>query len=127
MADLVRRVMEDPYKLGDTLATSGFFSDARGEAQALVKVIAGAELGIGPLASMTGIHVIEGKISIGATLLAAKVRESGRYRYRVLEHTDEKCSIEFLERVGDAWESCGPPSEFTIADADRASLRNKHN
>ena len=41
-------------------ADSGYFADAKQTAQALAKIAAGAEMGIAPFASMTGIHVIKG-------------------------------------------------------------------
>ena len=39
-------------------SASGFFSDAREAAQAMVKIAAGAEMGIPPIQAMTSIHVI---------------------------------------------------------------------
>ena len=53
--------------LGQIIATSGFFKDARQASKAIVKVLAGQELGFAPMFSMSNIHVIEGKISMGAT------------------------------------------------------------
>jgi hypothetical protein len=44
--------------LARAFAESGYFADARGWAQAVVKIQAGRELGFGPMASMTGIHVV---------------------------------------------------------------------
>lgn len=124
--DLAKRTT-DPVELGQTLAQSGYFKDARSAAQAAVKVMAGQELGLGPIASMTGVHIIEGKPSVGANLLAALVKRHPDYRYRVLEHTDKVCSIEFSERTDDGWETCGPPSTFTIDDAAAAKLSGRAN
>ena len=38
------------------MQSSGFFAVVKSEAQALVKVMAGAEIGLPPFAAMTGIH-----------------------------------------------------------------------
>jgi hypothetical protein len=113
----------DVMTLGKILSESGYFADARGAAQAIVKVLAGRELGFGPIASMVGIHVINGKPTIGADMLAKAVKRSGRYDYRVKHLDDTKCELVFLERQGDAWQQSGV-STFTAEDARRAGTKN---
>lgn len=113
----------DLFRLGEVLAQSGYFQDARQAAQAIVKVMAGRELGFGPIASMTGIHIIQGRPAIGADLMAKAVKRSGRYNYRVSELTDEACSIDFFEKSGDAWQPIGV-SRFTKQDATKAKTKN---
>lgn len=117
------RTLEDTMTLGKVLAQSGFFADSRDAAQAVVKIMAGAELGFGAIASMTGIHVIKGKVGIGANLMAAAIKRSGRYDYRVRENTAQRCEIEFRERTADGWEVIGS-SEFTAANAKVAGTQN---
>jgi len=109
--------------LGETLVRSGFFADTRQAAQAIVKILAGRELGLGPIASMTGIHVISGRISLSANLIAAVIKRSGRYDFRVTEMTDQVCTIEFYERVDGQREKIGV-STFTAEDARRAQTKN---
>lgn len=115
--------LADTMQIGELLAASGFFQDSRGAAQAVVKVLAGREMGFGPIASMTGIYVINGRVTVSANLMAAAVKRSGRYDYRVLEMTAQRCVIEFRQRVGDRWEAIGN-SEFTAEDAKRAGTKN---
>ena len=67
--------------LGKAFAESGMFPDIKSAAQAIVKIQAGAELGIGPFQSMSGIHIISGKPTIGAGVMAAMVKGSGKYDY----------------------------------------------
>jgi len=115
--------LNETMELGNLLAQSGFFADSRGAAQAVVKVLAGREIGFGPIASMTGIHVISGRVSISANLMAAAIKRSGRYDYRVLTMTPQRCEIEFRERNGDKWDVIGS-SEFTAQDARTAGTKN---
>src|SRR5262249_38138003 len=82
--------------LGKVLAESGLFPDTRAGGQAVVKVLAGQELGFGPVASMTGINIIKGRVAHSANLIAAAVRRSGRYDYRVRRLDDQACEIEFF-------------------------------
>ncbi len=109
--------LADTMKLGELLAQSGFFSDTRGAAQAVTKMLAGQELGFPPIASMTGVYIVKGRVTLSAQLMAAAIKRSGRYDYRVRDHSDEACTVDFLEHG----ESVGT-STFTIAEAQRAGL-----
>jgi hypothetical protein len=121
--DLVLRENElDTMSLGRVLAESGFFSDSREAAQAVVKVLAGRELGFGPIASMRGVNIIKGKVSLAADLQAAAIKSSPKYDYRVTHHDTERCTIEFFQAGTEApWELIGE-SEFTMSDAKAAGL-----
>ena len=118
---LVRNI-DDLARVSKLLADSGYFTDARDAAQCGVKVLAGLEMGIGAFSSMAGIHVIKGKPSIGAGLMAAAVKRSGKYNYRVTKHTNTECVIDFFERG----EACGT-SSFSMDDAKAAGLVNNDN
>lgn len=111
--------LTDIIKLGEVFEKSGFFDDARSASQAVVKILAGRELGFGPMASMTGISIIEGKPSIGANMMAAMIRRSERYDYRIIKHDDQVCEIEFLRRNGQHWNIEGVAG-FTIQEAIKA-------
>lgn len=119
--------LEHAYRVAKALAQSGMFKDAQQANQAFAKIVAGIELGIGPVAAMTQFHVIDGKLAPGATLMAALIRRSGRYRFRVLEATGQACRIEFYSREGGGeWELDGVAA-FTLDDAKQAGLLNKGN
>jgi hypothetical protein len=106
-------------EIGTVLVKSGFFTDARDSSQAIVKIMAGRELGFGPIASMTGVYIVKGRVSLSANLMAAAVKRTTRYNYRVTEHTDKVCEIEFTE----GGQPCGR-SRFTDADAKKAGTQN---
>lgn len=112
----------DPIALGEVLARSGFFQDSRDAAQAAVKVMAGAELGLGPVASMTGVNIIKGRVTLSANLIAGAVKRSA-YDYRVTEHTDAGCTIVFYgpKIDGKGMEEIGT-SKFDKADQSKAKL-----
>ena len=106
------------------MAKSGFFQDSKDVSKAMVKVMAGAELGIAPFAAMSGIAIIQGKPSLGASLMAGIVKNDRRYDYRVTKHDDTICSIQFYEiGHGGQWEPSGV-STFTAKDASRAGTKN---
>ncbi len=107
----------DVLTLGDVLTKSGYFQDANEAAKAIVKVLAGQELGLGPIAAMTGIYIIKGKITLSANAMAAIVKNSGKYDYLVTELDAKHCKIEFYQgdnKIG--------LSEFNMEDAKQAGL-----
>lgn len=114
--------VEDLARVGDVFVKSGFFADTRDAAQAIVKVMAGQELGFAPIASMTGVYIVKGKVSLSANLIAAAVKRSGRYTFRVRQHDAQVCEIEFfeLDKAGNK-ESIGI-SSFTMKEAAQAQL-----
>lgn len=105
--------------LGKIFAESGLFTDVKSQSQAVVRILAGQEIGIPAFAAISGIHIIQGKPTIGAGLMASRVKGSGKYDYKVKEHTDKICSIDFYQgkdMIGN--------STFTIEDAKKAQTKN---
>jgi len=98
--ELVRREADEltnVQRLGNLLAASGYFADAREMAQAAVKVMAGKELGIPAIASMMGINIIKGKVAMGAHLMASCIRAHG-YEFKVKCLDNSGCVLEFLDK-----------------------------
>ena len=113
----------DAIALGEVLYKSGFFTDLRSAAQATVKVLAGRELGYGPIASITGLYVQNGHIGLMANLIAAQVKNSDRYNYKIIKLTNTECELAFYENG----EELQPRSTFTMSDAQTAGLTSGKN
>lgn len=123
MSNEITKIQQMPINeimsIGKAFVESGMFPDVKSAAQAVVKIQAGQEIGIAPFAAMTGIHIIQGKPTVGAGLIASKVKSSGKYDYKVIEMSDKKCSLDFYqgkEMIGN--------STFTIEDARKAQTKN---
>lgn len=117
--EIVKVSATEAIALGKQFHESAMFPDVKSAAQAIVKIQAGAEIGIPPFAAMSGIHIIQGKPSIGAGLMASSVKASGKYDYRVIQQDEKACSIDFYqgkEKIGN--------STFTIEDAKKAQTKN---
>lgn len=110
---------KDIIDIANAFFLSGMFKDVSNAAQAIVKIQAGQEFGIPPFAAMTGIHIIQGKPTVGGGLIAGKVKSSSKYNYKLLEKTTTICRIEFFENG----ESQGV-EEFTIEQAKQAGTQN---
>jgi len=105
--------------MSEAFAASGMFPDVSKAGQAMVKIIAGQEIGIPPFQAMNGIHIIKGKTTLGAGIIASRVKGSGKYDYKVLKLDDTECSIDFYQgkdNIGN--------SKFTIAEAKKAGTQN---
>jgi len=117
--EIVKLSGSEIMSMGKAFHESGMFTDIKSAAQAVVKIQAGAEIGIPPFAAMSGIHIIQGKPTIGAGLIASAIKGSGKYDYRVMQQDEKVCSIDFYqgkEKLGN--------STFTIDDAKKAQTKN---
>lgn len=115
----IKMPVNDIMLMAKTFAESGMFIDAKLMGQAFVKIQAGQEIGIPPFAAMSGIHIIQGKPTIGAGLIASTVKGSGKYDYKVVKLDDKICSLDFYqgkENIGN--------STFTIEEAKKAGTKN---
>lgn len=109
-------------RMAKAMVASGFFSDTKDVAQALVKIQAGREMGLPAFASMSGIHIIQSKPVLGANLIATLVKNDPRYDYRIRTCDNNQCVL--------VWYESGKPvgeSGFTIAEAQTAGLAGKDN
>ena len=112
--------MAELQTAANAMHASGYFGDVKSQAQAMVKVMAGAEIGLPPFASMSGIHIVNGKPTLGANLIATLVKNDPRYDYRVKRSDNEACVL--------TWYEGGKPvgeSMFTIQEANAAGLTSK--
>lgn len=115
---------QDSFKelliVANTFAQSGRFPDDKTAAQAVVKIMAGLELGLTPIFAMTNIILINGRVTLGASVVAALIKKSGKYDYNILKHDDNECLLEFLidgKEIGQ--------SQFTMEHARLAGLTGK--
>jgi len=111
--------------MAEAFYRSGYFKGINGYEQAITVVMMGQELGIPPATAITGVHIIEGKPSLSANLIASAIKKSGKYNYKVLSNTDKECRLAFYELWGSKWELLGE-SVFTIEDARTAGVAGKN-
>jgi hypothetical protein len=87
----------------------------------LTIALKGRELQIPPMQALSHIHIVEGKPTLSAELMAALVQRAG-HKLRVLETNDERCVVE-----GERRDDPGHPQrlEFTIEEAEQAGVARK--
>ena len=107
-------------RTAQAMVASGYFKDSRDVAQAVVKVMAGAELGIAPFAAMSGIHIVQGRPTLSSNLIATLVKNDPRYNYKVKACDDKQAVLVWYEDG----EAVGE-SSFTMKEADGAGLTSK--
>lgn len=111
--------LQEYINLAKVMAGSGFYPDARTAQQAVALMILGRHFGLTAAQSLTAIHVVKGKPMLHYSAILAKVRQHPDYDYRIVEHNERSCEIEFFlhgESVG--------KSKFTEADAKKQGTQN---
>ena len=109
-------------KMSKAMIASAFFQvqggtdSAQAVAQVVVKLMAGRELGIQPVAAMMGVNVIQGRVSLSAQLMLACAKRAG-YSWEKHE-ADGWCALDWYNSTG---KNIGR-SKFTIEDAKAAGL-----
>jgi hypothetical protein len=113
--------LADVLRLAETLAAAkgGFIPDHfRTPAQVAAVILAGRELGVGPMASLRSFYLVNGKLGMDASFVSGRMLAHG-IGLEWLSDTDECASVR-LTRPG-----CAPyTSTFTRQDAERAGLWN---
>ena len=125
MTQEIIKSVTDIQAVADTAFQSGLMNLAN-SSQAVMKILAGQEMGIGAFTSLSGIHIIQDKPVIGANLMAAAVKGSGKYTYRFADFNKQVCDLVFMERIDGTWQEIGN-SRFTMDDAAAAGLLEKKN
>lgn len=117
------RMLDSTAALARDIAPTDFVPKAlRGNAAAVTAcILAGRELGLGPMASLQNIFVIEGTPALRAQMMRALVLAHG-HSYRISEWTAQRC-VMWGTRLGTNQEQ--GPAEFTMDDARRAHLDRK--
>lgn len=128
-------------KIGEIMYSSGMFKDLRSVQQAMVKLLAGAELGYGPFQSLRAFHVIEGKPVETAGEIAARIKRSKTHDYSHFfidaggarwdtisgKNADlHGCVVTIRIKEGRKWFN-QEPVRFNMEDARDAGLAGKTN
>jgi hypothetical protein len=123
---IVPRTVDEFNDLAERFAKSSLLPKSmQGKApDVLVTIMAGAEMGLSPMASLRAIHVIEGKPVLSADGMVALVLGSGKAKYftRVAE-SDTSVTYETCRVGTDTPRQC----TWTLAQAKAAALEKKDN
>lgn len=107
--------------VGEVMQKSGLFSDTNDLPKAIVKIMAGQELGLAPFAAMNGINIIKGRPTMAGNTIAAKVKSHPKYDYRISKNDATECIIDWFEIIDGKREKVGS-NAFTMEMAIRANL-----
>lgn len=115
-------VVRDVGELADYIAQTDFVPKAlRGKPAAIAAcILTGREMGIGPMASLKSIHMVQGVPSLSAEYKRARAMAGGHEI--VYEETNtSRCVVRGRRKGSDAWHTV----TWTIDDAKRAKLAGK--
>ena len=121
--DIAIRDMEALWKTAAHISRSSFAPEAfRGKQdEVYAALLTGLELGLGPMASMRHISVIDGKPALSAAMQLALLRKAG-HRIEVVEQGPTRCAI-----VGTLPDGTKLEVEYKIEEAAHAGLARKEN
>jgi hypothetical protein len=111
--------LADVLRLADTLAAArgGFIPDHfKNSAQVAAVILAGRELGVGPMAALRSFYLVNGKLGMDASFVSGRMLAHGVGLEWLRD--DDECASVRLSRAG------MPPyvSTFSRQDAERAGL-----
>ena len=89
---------DELYRFAQVCHASGLFEDTTDAAQAMVKIVRGAELGLPPTTAMTAFDIIRKRLFVKPWVIAAKIQACGYGAFRVQEQTNERCVIVFRRK-----------------------------
>ncbi len=98
---------------------SGLFPDAKSEAQAIIKVWAGRELGISPLTALNKLYLVQDKIGMAAEVVVILLCRNG---YQISINYDNYDSPTACEVILSHTLKGNFTSRFSLTDAQRAGL-----
>jgi hypothetical protein len=112
------------HKMAQTLVETSFVPQAfRGKpVEATAAMLAGAEVGLNPMASLRAFDVIQGTAAPRALTLRAIVQSMG-HEIRVVESTPERATVEGRRKGEETWQL----SDWTMARAKQLKLTGKEN
>ena len=123
----IQKEIEEMGCLADVFTKSGVFPDVKSQAQGIVKIMCGKELGLTPFQSLGGLYFVNGRIGIQANICSGLIRKSKRYDYTVIKLTAETCEIDFFDISTPTEPKLLGRSIFGKTEAARAGLINKDN
>ncbi len=116
------RTLDEAQRLSGLLAKSSLLPDAlRGkEAEVLMTIMTGAEIGLAPMQAIRAIDVIKGKPSLKAEAMAALVRSRKDVcEYLIIRESTAERATYATKRVGDPSETV---MSFTMKEAQSAGI-----
>lgn len=110
------------YQMAQKLAATSFVPQSlRGKpGDITAAILAGAELGLKPMATLKSIDVIQGTPALRAHAMRAVVQKQG-HEIELVESTPERCVMRGRRKGAENWQSV----EWTIARAQQLGLLNK--
>jgi hypothetical protein len=115
--------LELVWKLAERLSGTEFVPKTmRSKPEAVLAcILTGRELGIGPMQALRDVYLVNGRPSLAATLMVARVRAAG-HAFRTIRNDDQAATVQIHRKNAAEPE---PPVTFTLEDAKRAKLAAK--
>lgn len=118
---------QETMAIATQLYQSKYFTDVGNTAQAFAKIMAGRELGLPPMISLSKVYVIKGRTAIESEIAAGLIKKSGVYDYIILKQDSKGCTLQFTKDGKPIKDAFDGKVTFNEDDAKRAQLLGKDN
>lgn len=123
--ELEPRSPDDAFAMADTLAKAGLFAFKRSE-QVFAAILLARSFGLPAITLLQSVYVVDGKISLPASLIVGLVLKSGKADiWKLVESTGDRCTIKTHRR--DDTDPEPVVFTYTAEDAQVAGLLGKDN
>ncbi len=90
-------MLQEATPICEVFVKSGIFDDIKDVAQAIVKVLAGREIGLSPLESMMNLYIVKNRVAANSKVVSSLIKKSKTYDYIIEKLDNEECIISFTK------------------------------
>lgn len=115
MSDNKQHTWDELRDIASWAASSSLFPDVAGDEHKAVATLAlGQELGFGPISALINVFFRNKQPALTSAAMAAKIASHPNYDYKITQHTDKACTVQFYRGKKLLGEST-----YTLEDARR--------
>ena len=114
--------MTDIQATAKAIVTSKMIAGVTNESEAIVKILAGQELGLGPIAAVNGLYVLNGRVGMMVSIAGALLRKQGWQWVTSWDDQDNPTVCEIIFKHPVLKSEGSVPYRWTVSDSIRAKL-----
>jgi hypothetical protein len=130
-----QKTNETNFDVNEVTALAKIFYDSKifdvtSVSQVVVKILAGREMGLSPIQSMSSVYILDNKVGYEVKVLLGVLKKSGRYDYTSTFLYDDKgilhtCIVKFYKTGQDDKRVALGESTFSLVDVAKLGLQDK--
>lgn len=120
--------LEETMQVAKVLYECRYFKDIQSVSQAAAKILAGRELGLPPMLSLSKVYVVNGRTALEGEIFAGAIKNThGEWDYKIIRSDDKGCTLQFLYWGKPIDDDLDGKVSFLEEHAKKAGLLGKDN